>query len=115
MTLIELPLEPTMADIIERSCKLHPSLLAETLRAQAKEDRAFGSTRDAETQRSCAVHANHCEDAARTVEAYNAERDNWRLVPLGVQIVAANVAAKLQCLPRHILTQAAIRSDNARG
>ncbi len=112
------PLEenPTLAQIIVRSVMCHPSLLAETLEGLAAEDRRFAATRPEISHTSILSHAKTCADAARGVRGDLTAFDpssaaDWDLMPLGIRIVAANVAAKLQCLPRHILTQAAILED----
>lgn len=113
-TLIELPANPTLADICHRSALLHPTLLAETLKQQARDDIAFALDRCGSIDRSARARARHCRTGADAARTYDSARDSWSLMPLGVQIVTAGAAAKLQCLPRHILTQAAIRTDKAR-
>lgn len=113
--MIELPENPTLADICHRSAVLHSTLLAEALEIQAGEDTHFAANQaNARTRSSILAHARHCQTGASAARTYDSSRDSWRLMPLGVQIVTANAAAKLQCLPRHVLTQAAIRTDDAR-
>ena len=112
------PLEenPTLAQIIARSVICHPTLLAETLEGQAAEDRRFAATRPEISHKSILSHALACAEAAKGVRGEwdtfdPASAVDWDLMPLGIRIVAANAAARLQCLPRHIVTQAAIRED----
>lgn len=113
--MIALPENPTLADICHRSAVLHPSLLADALQAQAKRDLDYAATQsNPRTVSSIQAHARHCENGACAVRTYDSQRDNWALMPLGLQIVTANEAGRLQCLPRHVLTQAAIRTDDAR-
>ncbi|CAN5950723.1 unnamed protein product [Sphagnum jensenii] len=110
---------PTLAQIIVRSVICHPSLLAETLEGIAAEDHRFAATRPETIHPGILVHAKHCAVAAHGVRSdltafEPASAADWELMPLGVQIVAAASAAELQRLPRHILTQAAIRTDDRR-
>lgn len=119
-----LPANPTLADIIRRSIVCHPSLLAKALDAIAGEDRRFAASRaalHALTNVDAIInHAEQAETGARLTRGEHVDTfDNesaadWAIAPLGVQIIVANAAAKLQCLPRHILTQAAIRSDESK-
>ena len=104
---------PTLAQIIERSATCHPSLLIEALDGMAKEDRTFAETSNPSprTKQAISFHAEQCDLAKRAIEMFDAgDKEAVRLIGLGAQIIAAGFAAKLQCLPRHILTEAASRA-----
>lgn len=112
----DLPANPTLADIVRRSVMCHPSLLAADLEGVATQDRAYATKSVGAHPKTLAAilsHANQAETGAKLVRGEHSTTfdetsvADWALVPLGVRIIAANVAAKLQALPRHILTQAA--------
>lgn len=112
--MIQLPDNPTLADICRRSAILHPSLLAESLEAQYAQDSQLAATTLGISGAAMNARARACKTGADAVRSYDDNLYDWSTMPLGVQIVVAGEAAKLQCLPRHILTAAAIRTDESR-
>lgn len=110
----DLPENPTAANIIDRSIACHPSLFAHALDTAAKVHsealrtmtflRAVATARRLE--KACITMANAInEQRFSGDEAVIAGPDHW--------ITALNIAVRLQALPRHILTQAAIRTQEA--
>lgn len=114
------PLEsnPTLAQIVTRSAACHPSRLEEALRAEAAEYRAYARLGGVprRTQDAVLAMASHCALAVRAVELFEGgDREALSSMGLGPLIIAANRAAKLQCLPHHIVVDAAIRAGEERG
>jgi hypothetical protein len=97
----------TPADVIERSYILHPSLFAEALRDAAQ------------------VHIDFCNVTANPQAKQAARKMAWSLCDMAREIdrglfsaeildctrtvQALHVAAKLQCLPRHLVSDIAGR------
>lgn len=114
----ELPAKPTARDIIARSIVAHPSLFRESLIAQARQHR---DTMDIHrhADRRAVEGMRSQRDACLAVESW-LRRDDLTdqdkalaIVTDGVgAMIALNVACKLQCLPQHIRTQAAIAWDD---
>lgn len=109
-----LPENPSAADIIERSIVAHPSLFREALIKQAEmHDDYSRLTHNAGAQRGAIASKNAC------LRAYDfiGDGDNARsraetlCSETGPAVIALNVACKLQCIPPHIRTAAAIKLD----
>ena len=112
------PLEsnPTLAQIVARSAACHPSSLKEALRAGAAGDRAaLRGVLPRRAQDVVLARAKYCVLALRAVELFgDGDREALGLMGLGPLLIAANIAARFQCLPRHIVTDAAIRAGEER-
>lgn len=99
----------TAIDVIKRSIVCHPSLFAEALRARQIEDmRYLGSRADNPAiKQSVQASANAAGRAAEYVDTENADAF---VNDMAAGIIALNVACRLQCLPSHIRTSAAVRT-----
>lgn len=109
-----LPENPSAADIIERSIIAHPSLFRDMLIKQAEQHDDYSRlTGNLGAQRGAIASKNAC------LRAYDfiGEGDNARsraetlCTETGPAVIALNVACKLQCLPPHIRTAAAVSLD----
>jgi hypothetical protein len=108
----DLPTNPTARDIIARSIESHNGAFRAALIEQAEAHDSWASFTNNERGRQGAVASfNAC------LKAYDfAGRDDLPVVEraaciaheMGPMIVALNVACKLQALPAHVRTQAAI-------
>lgn len=110
-----LPENPTAADIIQRSIIAHPSLFRESLIKQAEmhDDYSRIST-NPRARQGAEASKNACLVAYDTIgdeDQTPRERANGICMKTGTAVIALNVAGKLQCLPRHMLTSAAIKLD----
>lgn len=100
-----LPHNPTARDIIARSMLLHPSLFREAMDSLAKVHRDFA----AQTYNNAAAKAaRDLSDACKMVSTliYDGNIDSI-MESLRYSIPALSAAGKLQCLPRHMITDAA--------
>ena len=113
-----LPENPTSADIIRRSIVAHPSLFREALINQA-------AIHDDYSQLTINARAAQGADASKLacLRAYDFVgcdnlTDDERAAEIckdcGTMVVALNVACKLQCLPAHIRTAAAVSWEDSK-
>jgi hypothetical protein len=112
--LAPLPEKPTARDIIARSILLHPSLFAEALQNRETEDRRYAASRDGRTRQAAEASARAYQRArefAGRDDLPIEERAACICAETGPAVVALNVACKLQCLPPHVRTAAAISLD----
>lgn len=114
--LYSLPENPTAADIIQRSIIAHPSLFRESLIKQAEmHDDYSRITTNPRARQGADASRNACLIVYDIVGDQNATAET-RATQIcdrgtGPAVIALNVAGKLQCLPRHMLTAAAIKLD----
>lgn len=103
-----LPEKPSALDIIERSIIAHPSLFAETLDLQAAEHKRYAANlaNGERAKQGALASARACDAAAYHIRG---EGGAAQIVKdCGQMVIALNVACKLQCLPAHIRTAAAV-------
>lgn len=113
-----LPENPSAADIIERSIIAHDSTFRDALIKQAEmhDDYSRLSTnplgkRGAEaSKRACLIAYDTAGDEDQTAR----ERAESICMDTGTAVIALNVACKLQCIPPHIRTAAAIKLDEGK-
>lgn len=111
-----LPDNASAADIIVRSLVCHPSLYGETLGEAARNfsrdaatlsfhsirETAERLSRAASNMAAGALHCAGADDAAEIAAHWvSLGADHWT--------TALNLAARLQCLPRHVASEAAAR------
>lgn len=111
-----LPEKPSAIDIIERSIIAHPSLFADSLRSQEIMHKGYSaqSTNTLAT-RGANASARACERArefAQRDDLSARERASLICAETGPAVIALNVACKLQCLPPHVRTAAAVMLDS---
>lgn len=97
----------TALDIIERSIVCHPSLFLEAVESRVNEDARYGSDKTGAVKRS--VDAS-MKAAMRAAQWISAEDETRFAHDMAAGIIALNIACKLQCLPPHIRTGAAVRT-----
>lgn len=107
------PLEtdPTALDILARSFTCHPSMFREALESRAKTDMLYANSHPDGTSKAAILAS-----AAATQRAigYLAEDKLAAFADdMGAGIIALNIACKLQCLPPHVRTSAAIATWEA--
>ncbi len=97
--------KPCAMTIIERSARMHPTLFAECLRNIARESAQYGATLP-EGRTLNAVRAHHAlaSFAADCVESGKLAELKTNM---GAGVIALHAAAKLQCLPFHVQSEAA--------
>jgi hypothetical protein len=95
-------------DIIGRSMAMHPTLFLECLQSRAGEDACYAASRDNPRIRESVMASHHATSRAIAVVDCGAADDF--AADMGAGIIALNVACKLQCLPPHIRTSAAIET-----
>jgi ABC-type dipeptide/oligopeptide/nickel transport system ATPase component len=111
-----LPQTPTVADIIERSATCHPSLFADALRDLAKVHADFmHSTADRKAAVAAGNAKKHAVQALQMIQKVEA-CESARFIchefsSIGPMLQALTVAAKLQCLPRHLVQDALARHE----
>lgn len=93
-------------DIIARSIAMHPSLFLETLQTRAYEDSRYAATRESETIKKSVLAS--FEAAMRACDYVKSDESAPFKSDMSAGIIALNIACKLQCLPAHVRTQAAI-------
>ena len=96
----------TAVDIIARSIAMHPTTFLEALQKRAWDDSRYAATRD-----SAAIKRAVLASFDATMRACDMVRDEDSASfarDMGAGIIALNTACKLQCLPPHIRTQAAV-------
>jgi len=110
-----LPSEPMPRDIIRRSIVMHPTLLAEALdRAAATHRAAAASMMSRQACQAAHKLAHDCADAANALRAVgdvDALTDDFMAAGLGVWTSVLIQAARLQCLPQSVASQACERLD----
>jgi hypothetical protein len=111
-----LPENPTAADIIARSIIAHPSLFREALIRQAEmhDDYARLCATNLRAAQGAEASRTACLTAYDLVGYDSADaktRAELICAETGPAVIALNVAGKLQCLPRHMLTAAAVKLD----
>lgn len=101
-----LPETPSAEDIIKRSIVAHPSLFRKALISQAEQhdDYAKLSTNPRAVQGAKASF-NAC---LRAYDAVGLEDVSAIMADCGTMVIALNVACKLQCIPTHVRTRAAV-------
>lgn len=112
----DLPENPTAVQIIARSIIAHPSLFRESLIKQAEmHDDYSRLATNARTAQGAEASKNAClttYDFVGDDELSNEERAAKICEKTGPAVIALNVACKLQCIPSHIRTAAAIMLDS---
>lgn len=96
--------------IIKRSVVLHPSLFADALLQRRVGDITYAGALPSShgtTYRSVMASANAAERAYAAVKAENVDAF---ASDIAAGIIALNIACKLQCLPPHVRTSAALRT-----
>lgn len=112
ITIYPLPEKPTAHDIIKRSIIAHPTMFADMLRDRANEDYRYA--RDAINVRAAQgakASGNAAMTAYHLIKEHNDDPENCASIiceDCGAMVIALNIAYKLQCLPPHIRTQAAV-------
>jgi len=96
----------TAVDIIARSIAMHPTTFLEALQTRAWDDSRYAATRDNAAIKR-AVLASF-DATMRACDKVRAENPHGFACDMGAGIIALNTACKLQCLPSHIRTQAAV-------
>jgi hypothetical protein len=108
----ELPANPTARDILTRSIECHNGAFRAALIEQAEAHDSWASFTNNERGRQGAVASfNAClraYDFAGRDDLPVIERASCIASEIGPMIIALNVACKLQDLPAHVRTQAAI-------
>lgn len=101
----------TAKEIIARSILMHPTLYRESLIAQATIHDNYSrltsnvlAMRSAESQRAACL---------RIYDSIAAEDVDSIVANCGTMIIALNVACKLQCIPPHVRTAAAVDWESA--
>lgn len=113
-----LPANPSAIDIIERSIIAHDSLLRDSLIAQAEMHdnyaRICSNVLAAQGARASKAACLTAYDLAGNEDYSARERASLICQSTGTAVIALNVACKLQCLPPHIRTAAAVMLDESR-
>ena len=92
--------------IISRSATMHPSLFIEALESRAYEDSRYAASRDNPRIKQSVMAS--FEATHRAIDAIKLDELEKLVDDMGAGIIALGVACKLQCLPPHVRTQAAI-------
>lgn len=101
--------EPTAIEIIARSIAMHPSLFADAIKTRYYEDREYAARRKDEVATHRSVMAS--AEAAAKALCMAADEDAEAFAGnMAAGIIALNIACKLQCLPAHVRTAAALRT-----
>jgi len=110
-----LPEKPSAADIIERSIIAHPSLFRDALIAQANMHADYVElSHNERAKQGARASKNACLIAYDTVgdeDQTERERAESICANTGTAVISLNVACKLQCIPPHIRTAAAVMLD----
>ena len=93
-------------DILTRSIEMHPSLFLESLQSRAYDDARYAATRESETIKKSVLAS--FEAAMRACDYVKLSEPEKFVTDMSAGIIALNIACKLQCLPSHVRTQAAI-------
>lgn len=100
-------------DIIERSIEMHPTLFCEALNGQAMDHLKYanGTTTSVRSIQGAIASLKACERASDWVgrdDLPAGERASCICAECGTMVVALNVACKLQLIPAHVRTAAAV-------
>lgn len=113
-----LPANPSAADIIERSIVAHPDTLRAALIAQAEQHDDYSRITHNERAKQGAIASRKaCLIAYDTVgddDQLNRERAEAICANVGAAVIVLNIACKLQCLPPHMRTAAAVGLDEGK-
>jgi len=101
-------MESNAINIIDRSLAMHPSLLIEALQTRAYEDSKYAATKDNPRIKQSVVASY--EATMRAIDYLDHNQIERFEEDMGAGIIALNVACRLQCLPPHVRTQAAIET-----
>ena len=96
----------TAVDIIARSIAMHPTLFLEALQARAWEDSCYAAMRDNAAIKRAVLASS--DASIRACDRVRDEDSSGFTEDMGAGIIALGIACKLQCLPAHIRTQAAV-------
>jgi len=108
--LAQLPAEPNAIDVIKRSILMHPSLFREALVSANREDNRYAAIVHETDKRTWNAVKGRAIASSRAAE-YVADEDAEAFGgDMAAGIIALNIACKLQCLPPHIRTAAAVRT-----
>lgn len=111
-----LPEKPSVIDIITRSIIAHPSMFREMLIKQAEQHDDYSQLTTNERARQGANASKRAclraYDFIGRDDLPERERACCIAAETGPAVIALNVAGKLQCLPRPMLTAAAIMLDD---
>lgn len=98
----------TAIEIIAQSIAMHPTLYLESLQARAWEDSRYAASRENPAiKKSVMASFNAAMRACDLVRNENAQGFSD---DMGAGIIALNIACKLQCLPHHVRTSAAVET-----
>ena len=97
---------PTAVDILARSAACHPSAFREALETRAKQDNSWASMRPNGLARAAMISS--AAATQRAIAALDAGNIAALAADMGAGIIALNIACKLQCLPPHLRTAAAV-------
>jgi tRNA threonylcarbamoyladenosine modification (KEOPS) complex Pcc1 subunit len=97
----------TAIDIITRSIVMHPSLFREALHARYEQDVAHMEGKEGTVLKAVRASASA---ALRGITAIDHGDAEGLAGDMGAGIIALNVACKLQCIPPHVRTGAALRT-----
>lgn len=100
----------TAIEIIRRSILMHPSLFAEALNDRLRQDQEYKIGKIGRARKAVEATANATSRAISLVEAEDAEDAEAFAVDMAAGIIALNIACKLQCIPPHVRTNAALRT-----
>lgn len=94
-------------DIIQRSVTCHPSLFREAIEARIAQDRAYAADKTGKVlvAVNASRHAAECGLAAVDADDVDSLRHD-----MGAGIILLNIACRLQCVPPHVRTSAAVRT-----
>lgn len=103
-----LEIDPTAIQIIARSMTCHPSMLIEALHNRARTDGAYAKIAIGDSVVKSVLASQRAAIQARAIVEHGKAEDF--AADMGAGIIALNIACKLQCLPAHIRTAAAVRT-----
>jgi hypothetical protein len=111
----DLPENPSAMDIIQRSIVTHPTLFRDTLIKQAEMNDDYArATTNPRAMQGVRSSFNACllvYDIIGDDELTAREAAETICAKTGTAVIALNIACKLQCLPPHIRTAAAVMLD----
>jgi hypothetical protein len=103
----------TAIDIIGRSILMHPSLFREALANSRADDNRYAAIVHETDKRTWNAVKGRAGATGRAIEYVEDENAESFAADLSAGIIALNIACKLQCLPPHIRTAAALRTWEA--
>jgi hypothetical protein len=106
----------TIDDVIARSITCHPTMLADTLRANARAHfNARDTMHDREAQQAAQRSGQQCRVVACIIEhAAVIEVEPIERMSFGERLAAFSAAARLQCLPHSVSSAICARDDAGR-